>query len=158
VRDILEAAGHETHAPSLMGYGERGNLARPDLRPVDHVQDLVDLVVGNELSNVVLVGHSYGGMLITGAAEQLADKIRHLVYVDALAPQDGESALSVSPAWRRDEILDIARTQGGGVWVPYDPQAPGIRSARLSNRSVSVTRAPRSYHGRSYTAPTRPRP
>src|SRR5919205_2460024 len=87
VRALLEAAGHQTHARSLIGYGERAHLARPDLRLVDHVQDLVDFVVGKELADVVLVGHSYGGMVITGAAEQLAERLRHLVYVDALAPR-----------------------------------------------------------------------
>src|SRR5918911_560691 len=127
----LAAAGHQTHAPSLIGYGERAHLARPDLRLLDHVQDLVDLVIGKELSDVVLVGHSYGGMVITGAAEHLAERLRHLVYVDALAPRDGESALSISPAWRRDEILEEARTWGGGVWVPFrnsndNPPPPGI--------------------------------
>jgi pimeloyl-ACP methyl ester carboxylesterase len=79
----------------------------------------------------VLVGHSYGGMVITGAAEHLAERLRHLVYVDALAPRDGESALSISPAWRRDEILEEARTWGGGVWVPFrnsndNPPPPGM--------------------------------
>jgi pimeloyl-ACP methyl ester carboxylesterase len=115
---ILEAAGHETHAPSLIGYGERVHLVRPDLHLLDHVQDLVEFVVTEALSDVVLVGHSYGGMVITGAAEQLADRIRQLVYVDALEPRDGDSALSISPAWRRDEILEQAR-KWDGVWVPF---------------------------------------
>jgi pimeloyl-ACP methyl ester carboxylesterase len=116
--EILEAAGHRTHAPSLIGYGERMNLVRPDLHLEDHVQDLVEFFDANALSDIVLVGHSYGGMVITGAAEQLADRIRHLVYVDALAPRDGDSALSISPAWRRDGILEEAR-RWGGVWVPF---------------------------------------
>jgi pimeloyl-ACP methyl ester carboxylesterase len=91
VCDILETAGNETHAPSLIGYGERMHLVRPDLHLLDHVQDLVEFVVAGALSEVVLVRHSYGGIVITGAAEQLADRIRHLVYVDALAPRDGDS-------------------------------------------------------------------
>lgn len=78
VCDILEAAGHKTHAPSVIGYGERAYLVRPDLHLLDHVQDLVEFVVAEALSDVVLVGHSYGGMVITGAAEQLAERIRHL--------------------------------------------------------------------------------
>jgi pimeloyl-ACP methyl ester carboxylesterase len=136
VRDIVEAAGHETHAPSLIGYGERAQLAWPGLRLVDHVQDLVDLVVGKGLSDVVLVGHSYGGLVITGAADRIAERVRHLVYFDALAPRDGESALSISPAWRTDEILETARTQSGGVWVPYDSRAPASSSGRYSNPSA----------------------
>jgi pimeloyl-ACP methyl ester carboxylesterase len=124
--DLLEAAGHKTYAPSLIGYGERMHLVRPDLHLDDHVQDLVELVNAEALSDVVLVGHSYGGMVLTGAAEQLADRIRHLVYVDALAPRDGDSALSISPAWRRDEILEEAG-RWAGVWVPFrssDGSAP----------------------------------
>jgi pimeloyl-ACP methyl ester carboxylesterase len=117
------------------------------------VQDLVDLVVGKGLADIVLVGHSYGGMVITGAAEQLAERIRHLVYVDALAPRDGESALSVSPAWRQAEILEAARTQGGGVWVPFrnvpDSPAPGVplstlvEPLRLGNPAAA--RLPRTF-------------
>ncbi len=153
VRVILEAAGHETHAPSLIGYGERAHLARPDLGLRDHVQDLVDLVVGEDLSNVVLVGHSYGGMVITGAAELLTEHLRHLVYVDALAPRDGESALSISPAWRRDEILEAARTRGGGVWVAFrnfnDSRAPGIPLGTLLEpvhlRDPGAARLPRTF-------------
>jgi pimeloyl-ACP methyl ester carboxylesterase len=137
VRTILEAAGHRTLSPSLIGYGERAHLARPDLRLADHVEDLVDLVVGEDRSDVVLVGHSYGGMVITGAAERLADRVRHLVYVDALAPRDGESALDHMPAWLRDETLNAARTTGGGVWVPFrnirNSPAPGIPLRTLTD-------------------------
>jgi pimeloyl-ACP methyl ester carboxylesterase len=135
IRQRLEAAGHATHAPSLIGYAERSDLVRPDLGLRDHVDDLVDFVAGG-LADVVLVGHSYGGMVIAGAAERLADRVRHLVYVDALAPRDGESALGISPAWRRDEILAAAREQGGGVWVPFRARgistAPGIPLGTLT--------------------------
>jgi pimeloyl-ACP methyl ester carboxylesterase len=136
VCDILQEAGHKTYASSLIGYGERTHLVRPDLQLLDHVQDLVIFVVAEALSDIVLVGHSYGGMVITGAAEQLADRIRHLVYVDALAPRDGDSALSISPAWRRDEILEEAR-RWGGVWVPFrfsnQPPPPGVPLQTLTD-------------------------
>jgi pimeloyl-ACP methyl ester carboxylesterase len=146
--EILEAAGHKTYAPSLIGYGERMHLVRPDLHLVDHVQDLIDLVLAEALSDIVLVGHSYGGMVITAAAERLADRIRQLVYVDALAPRDGDSALSISPAWRRDEILEEAR-KWGGVWVPFQSNdgsapPPGIPlvtltdPVRLANRRAAT--------------------
>jgi len=108
--------------------GERVHLVRPDLHLHDHVQDLVEFVVNEALSDVVLVGHSYGGMVITGAAEPLADRIRHLVYVDALAPRDGDSALSVSRSWRRHEILEAAR-RWGGAWVPFRGQQWRVAAA-----------------------------
>jgi pimeloyl-ACP methyl ester carboxylesterase len=125
VQDILEAAGHSTYAPSLTGYGVRTHLARSDLGLRDHAAEVVDLVVGESLSDIVLVGHSYGGLVITVAAEQAAAQLRHLVYVDALAPRDGESALDITPAPRRDEVLELARTKGGGVWVPHRHPRPG---------------------------------
>jgi pimeloyl-ACP methyl ester carboxylesterase len=123
VAEILEAAGHSAHAPALSGYGERAHLASADTRLSDHVAEVVDFILSRDLDDVVLAGHSYGGMVITGAAERVAARLRHLVYVDALAPRDGESALDISPAWRREEILELARTRGGGVWVP--PRQPG---------------------------------
>ena len=135
VGDLLEAVGHKTYARSLMGYAERAHLARSDLRLLDHVDDLANLIVNEDLRDVVLVGHSYGGMVITGAAERVADRLRHLVYVDALAPRDGESALDITPPARREEILELARTRGGGVWVPHrNPgphAAPGVPLSTL---------------------------
>jgi hypothetical protein len=92
-------------------------------------------------------------MVITGAADRIAERVRHLVYVDALAPRDGESALSISPSWRRDEILETARTQGGGVWVPFrninDSPAPGIPLGTLLEpvhlSDPSAARLPRTF-------------
>ena len=72
MQDLLEAAGHATHAPALTGYGERAHLARGDLRVGDHAAEVVDLIHDEDLADVVLVGHSYGGLVITAAAERAA--------------------------------------------------------------------------------------
>ncbi len=125
--DLLEAAGHITYAPSLTGYGDRAHLARADLRLAEHAVEVTDLVEADDLSDVVLVGHSYGGLMITAVAERIAGRLRHLVYVDALAPRHGESALDVTPPTRREEILELARTHGDGVWVPH--RGPGPHAA-----------------------------
>ena len=119
----LRATGHLVFAPTLTGLGDRAHLSSPAVELDTHVQDVANVLFYEDLTDVVLAGHSYGGMVITGAAERVAARLRHLVYVDALAPRDGESALDISPPWRRDEILELARTQGGGVWVP--PRQPG---------------------------------
>ena len=90
----LRAAGHEVHAVTLTGDGDRAHLRRADIRLATHVADVVGLVQAEELHDVVLVGHSYGGMVVTGAADRLLDSdpraVRHIAYVDAMVPLPGE--------------------------------------------------------------------
>ena len=91
VRPLLQAAGHQVFTPSLTGIGERAHLASPQVTLRTHVQDVVGQVLFEDLRDVVLVGYSYGGMVVTGALEHLADRVRHLVYLDAFVPDDGQS-------------------------------------------------------------------
>jgi pimeloyl-ACP methyl ester carboxylesterase len=90
----LRAAGHEAHAVTLTGDGERAHLRRPDISLPTHIDDVLGLVEAEELRDIVLVGHSYGGMVITGAAAALLERdpqrVRALVYVDAMVPLPGE--------------------------------------------------------------------
>ncbi|MET0208782.1 MAG: alpha/beta hydrolase family protein [Burkholderiaceae bacterium] len=86
----LRAAGHEVHAVTLTGDGERAHLRRPEISLDDHIADVTALIEAEELRDVVLVGHSYGGMVVTGAADALPDRVRQLVYVDAMVPLPGE--------------------------------------------------------------------
>lgn len=90
----LRAAGHEVHAVTLTGDGERAHLRRPDIDLQTHTDDVIGLIDAEELREVVLVGHSYGGMVITAAADRLLARgsggLRHLVYVDAMVPVPGE--------------------------------------------------------------------
>ena len=81
------------HAPTLTGLGERGHLATAGLDLDTQVQDVVALVEMEDLSGIVLVGHSYGGMVVTGAAERIPGRVRRLVYLDAFVPADGKCAL-----------------------------------------------------------------
>ncbi len=91
----LRAAGHEVHAVTLTGDGERAHLRRPDISLRTHIADVLGLVDAEELDGIVLVGHSYGGQVITGAADRLLARspgaVRQLIYVDAVVPQPGES-------------------------------------------------------------------
>jgi pimeloyl-ACP methyl ester carboxylesterase len=90
-RHLLWAAGHEVYTPSLTGLGERVHLMRPDINLSTHIEDVVKVIEYESLKHIVLVGHSYGGMVVTGVADRMPDCIDHLVYLDAQLPQDGES-------------------------------------------------------------------
>jgi pimeloyl-ACP methyl ester carboxylesterase len=93
VAPMLRRAGHDVFAPTLTGLGERAHLARPGIDLELHVQDVVALLETEDLQEVVLVGHSYGGMVVTGAADRCAARIRRLVYLDAFVPGNGRCAL-----------------------------------------------------------------
>ena len=93
VRRRLTAAGHEVFTPSLTGIGERVHLASPTITLSTHVRDVVNQVLYEDLTEIVLVGFSYGGFVVTGALEHIAGRVRHLVYLDAFVPDDGETAL-----------------------------------------------------------------
>ena len=98
VRDILDEQGHRVYTPTLTGCGERSHLLHPDIGLELHIQDIVNVLEWEELENVVLVGHSYGGLVISGVADRAKERLRHLVYLDAIVPGDGDSLLSA----RRD--------------------------------------------------------
>ncbi len=92
----LRAAGHEVHAPSLTGCGDRAHLASPAVDLDMHIRDVVHLLHFEDLRDVILVGHSYGGMVITGIADRAADRIGKLVYLDAANPTNGQSLVDVT--------------------------------------------------------------
>jgi pimeloyl-ACP methyl ester carboxylesterase len=93
IRHRLAAASHEVFTPSLTGIGERVHLASPLVNLSTHVRDVVNQVLYEDLTGIVLVGFSYGGFVITGSVEHIAERIRHLVYLDAFVPDNGETAL-----------------------------------------------------------------
>jgi pimeloyl-ACP methyl ester carboxylesterase len=93
VAPTLRRAGHDVYTPSLTGLGDRAHLARPGIDLALHVQDVVALIEMEDLSEVVLVGHSYGGMVVTGAADRCTARIRRIVYLDAFVPENGKCLL-----------------------------------------------------------------
>ncbi|MCB2077540.1 MAG: alpha/beta fold hydrolase [Novosphingobium sp.] len=97
---LLRAEGHDVHTPVLQGVGERFDEVAPDVGLAVHVGEVADSIVANDLSGVVLVGHSYGCMVITGVAGEVPDRIAELVFLDGPHPQDGESLDDVSPGMR----------------------------------------------------------
>ncbi|EFC82270.1 alpha/beta fold hydrolase [Parafrankia sp. EUN1f] len=96
VARLLRAAGHEVYTPTLTGLGERAHLVGPHIDLDLHIQDVVALLHHENLRDVILVGHSYGGMVITGVADRAADRIGRLVYLDAANPVNGQSLLDVA--------------------------------------------------------------
>jgi pimeloyl-ACP methyl ester carboxylesterase len=92
VRRLLHEAGHEVFTPSLTGIGERVHLASPQVCLTTHVADVANAVLYEDLRDIVLLGFSYGGFVVTGALEHVGDRVSHLVYLDAFVPADGQSA------------------------------------------------------------------
>ena len=96
VRRLLQHRGHEVFTPSLTGIGERRHLTSPLVNLTTHVSDVVNHVLYEDLRDVVLVGFSYGGCVVTGAVDYISARIRHLVYLDAFVPRDGDSIFSMT--------------------------------------------------------------
>lgn len=94
--DRLIAKGHRVYAPTLSGLGERSHLAGYDVNLSTHVNDIVNEITWKDLDHVVLVGFSYGGLVVTGAAEKIAERIASVVYVDAFIPADGQSFADIT--------------------------------------------------------------
>ncbi len=104
---LLESKDHKVYCPTLTGLGERAHLLTKDTNISMHVTDVENLIMFEDLSDIVLVGHSYGGYVISGVAETHADRISSIVFLDAFLPEDGESVLDkTSPAFR--EMINAA--------------------------------------------------
>jgi pimeloyl-ACP methyl ester carboxylesterase len=97
---LLRRAGHEVLTPSLTGLGDRAHLSRPEINLDTHIQDILMLIDMEDLDDIVLVGHSYAGMVITGVADRTPSKIRRLVYLDAFLPKNGKAQIDYIPAYR----------------------------------------------------------
>jgi pimeloyl-ACP methyl ester carboxylesterase len=107
VARILRSKGHEVYAPSLTGLGEREHLLSPAVDLDMHITDIVKLLHFEDLHDVILVGHSYGGMVITGVADRAADRVGHVVFLDAANPKNNQSLVDVA-----GPVILAARTNG----------------------------------------------
>jgi pimeloyl-ACP methyl ester carboxylesterase len=101
-------------APTLTGLGERVHLARPDVDLNTHIKDIVNLLVYEDLEDAVLVGWSYGGMVVTGVLDSVPERLAHVAYLDGDVPRDGESDFDVCGPEFRDEMERSAQLFGGG--------------------------------------------
>ena len=96
VADLLERRGHKVFAPTMTGLGERSHLLHPKVDLATHVTDIVNVIKWEGLADIVLVGHSYGGFIISGVAEQVGAAIGSIVFLDAFVPEDGDSLIAVT--------------------------------------------------------------
>jgi pimeloyl-ACP methyl ester carboxylesterase len=120
VRHLLTAKGHQVFTPTLTGLGERVHLLSREVSLDTHIADVVNLLIWEDLWDIVLVGHSYGGTVVRHVADQLPDRVRSLVYLDAFVPEDGKSILEYELDSGKT-TRERARTQGDGWKVPPIP-------------------------------------
>jgi pimeloyl-ACP methyl ester carboxylesterase len=97
VDSLMTAHGNLVYRPSLTGQGERVHLASASIDLTTHINDVVNMILFEDLRDIVLVGHSYGGMVITGVADRVPERIRKLIYLDAFLPNSGESVFTANP-------------------------------------------------------------
>ncbi len=123
VRRRLQALGHDVFTPTLTGLAERSHLLSRSVNLSTHIDDVVNLIRWEELSEVTLCGHSYAGAVVTGAADRIPDRIRALVYLDAFLPESGESVFDNVHAPQRNMLTEGARKLGEGWKTPHIPAA-----------------------------------
>ncbi|MBR1123873.1 alpha/beta hydrolase [Bradyrhizobium lablabi] len=119
---LMIKAGHRLITPSYTGLGERAHLAHPGIDLETHIEDMLNVIKYEDLSDFVLVGHSYGGMVATGVADRARDKVKQLIYIDAFVPKDGQSLLDLNEV--AQERMREAAKSGDGWRVPPNPTPP----------------------------------
>jgi pimeloyl-ACP methyl ester carboxylesterase len=153
MRPLLRAAGHEIFTPSYTGLGERSHLATPDVSLETHIQDIVNVLFYEDLTDVILLGHSYGGMVATGVADRASERIRSVVYLDAFVPKDGQSLNDLTA--RPHDAPSGAPTGGpppaDGWLVP--PMPPSRDASPEDLAWVTARRGPQPY--KTFSEPIR---
>jgi pimeloyl-ACP methyl ester carboxylesterase len=126
VVDALQAQGHRAHAVTLTGVGERVHLMSSLITLETHIADVANAIVAEELEQVVLAVHSYAGMLGTAIADRMPERLRHLVYVDAVVPRPGESWSSTHASATREARLAAAQASPDYSFPAPDPSVFGL--------------------------------
>ncbi len=111
VQPLLEQAGHRVYRPTMTGLGERVHLAGPEVGLETHIEDIVNVLEFEDLHEVVLVGHSYGGMVVAGVANKVPERVGMLIFMDAILPEDGESVMGLFG----EGIKKMAEAGGNGA-------------------------------------------
>jgi len=128
VRPLLRAAGHDLFTPTYTGLGERAHHANPAVDLEMHIEDVLAVIEFEDLRDCILVGHSYGGMVATGVADRVPERIRHLIYLDAFVPGRGQSLLDL-----RGPAPQLAAAAPDEGWlVPPNPPPPDTSQADLA--------------------------
>jgi pimeloyl-ACP methyl ester carboxylesterase len=137
---LMQAAGHRLVTPSYTGLGERAHLAHQGLDLEAHIQDMLNVIQYEDLRDIVLVGHSYGGMVATGVADRVRDKVAQLIYIDAFVPGDGQSLFDLNESGRAH--LQKAAKEGDGWRVPPMPTPPDTSPADVEWLAVRRVQMP----------------
>jgi pimeloyl-ACP methyl ester carboxylesterase len=119
---LMQSAGYRLITPTYTGLGEREHLANPAIDLETHIQDILNVIKFEDLNDIVLLGHSYGGMVATGVADRARERIAQLIYLDAFVPRHGQSLLDLNEVAR--PTME-ALTRSGDTWrVPPNPSSP----------------------------------
>ena len=121
MRPLMLGAGHALWTPTYTGLGERAHLGHAEVGLDTHIQDIVAVLETEDLTDVILIGHSYGGMVATGVADRARARIRHLVYLDAFAPTDGQAVFDLVPPDITAKMRAGAQASASGYGVPSNP-------------------------------------
>jgi pimeloyl-ACP methyl ester carboxylesterase len=137
---LLREAGQNVFAPTLTGLGERAHLASPQINLSTHIQDIVNVLTYEDLHDVILVGHSSTGMVISGGAEHVAERLAHLVYLDAYVPADGQALVDIQGPVARERMAAHARAEGDGWRLPTfrGPWEPCLREHWLITNDADI--------------------
>lgn len=121
---LLTSKGHEVYRPTMTGLGDRVHLARPDIDLSTHIEDIVNTILFEDLEDVVLVAHSYGGMVASGVAHRIPERLRCVIFFDAFLPEDGESLITASRGHKRESIRQhlVASAKDGLIAPPGPPE------------------------------------
>lgn len=150
VKPLLEAAGHKVYAPDLPGLGTRGAEGGPDIDLSAHIADVARLIEREHLAQVILVGHSLGGMVVSGVADKMPDRIAEVIYIDAFLPENGESAMDLLGAPTAAAFRKKALEQGNGWAIPSSngkgpPQPIGTLEEKIRLTNPKAAAIPGSY-------------
>jgi pimeloyl-ACP methyl ester carboxylesterase len=124
MRPLFRAAGHDFFSPTYTGLGERAHLARPEVDLSTHIQDVTAVLEFEDLTDVTLLGHSYGGMVATGVADKARERIARIVYIDAFAPNNGQSLFDLVGPKAEGNMRAGAAKDGDGWRLPINPMPP----------------------------------
>jgi pimeloyl-ACP methyl ester carboxylesterase len=149
VIDQLQGLGHRVHAVTLTGLGERAHLLSPTITLETHIEDVRQLIETEELNDVVLVVHSYAGMIGTAIADRIGERLKHLVYVDAVIPKPGESWSSTQASATQQQRLAAAEASPNFSFPPPDPVVFGLHDAE----HAWVQRRQTPHPGNTYRTP-----
>jgi pimeloyl-ACP methyl ester carboxylesterase len=145
VAPLLREANHEVYTPTLTGLGERVHLASPDVDLMTHVTDVVNVIEFEDLRNVVLVGHSYGGQVVTGVAGAIPERIGQLVYLDAFVPSDGQALAEMIPGFADryggDWRINVPAPPMGRFGVLDDNDYAWVKSKMVPHLLATMTQA-----------------